>query len=255
MTPETMEVDKQIVFDQLSMVGLSSDEEMRGLMRMRMETVRRLSEGCFHQMRSDLSVLIGHLDLANEAGNSGTNLESDTFLSSVRIGRIANELAGRLENLAEFQRIASGTAKEISCQEASDRLSDMFSGMSQWTRDSRGVSIEIVSGPHRGADFPIGSQLLIDYVFPFLIETMSEAVSSGSIGVRAINREKTQLMQIEFGCAIVSHIDLQQALTNSCRYTADVRNGQLFSHQGSSTVVGKYYRKKSGECVVEFHHQ
>ena len=237
------------------MVGLSSDEEMRGLIRLRMETVRRLSEGCFHQMRSDLSVLIGQLELANEARNSGSDLSSVTAPSFLRIGEIANDLAGRLENLAEFQRMASWTSKDISCQEASDRLSDMLSGMLQWTRDSRGVGIEIISGPHKGSDFPIRSQLLIDFVFPFLIETMSEAVSSGSIGVRAINGENTRLMQIEFGCTIVSHIDLQQALASSCRYTADVSNGQMYSRHDSGTVTGKYYQKKTGECVVEFYRQ
>ncbi|MDF1544430.1 MAG: hypothetical protein P1R58_04940 [bacterium] len=236
-----------------SMVGLSETQRLQGLMLQRMETVRRLSEGCFHRMRSELSVLMGQLELADQL-RSSNGKQSESEFHPIQISKIASGLADNIETLSGVQQLASGSVGRLSAQEAADRLESMLSGMDRWVRDSRGVSIDILSGPHSGPDFPIETELIIDFLFPLLIEMMSEAVSSGLIKVRGINRDNRRAIQVEFCCSLVSHVDLQQTLSNSCRYTADVREGNLYSHLDSCAVIGKYYRKEGGECVVEFFH-
>ena len=179
----------------------------------RFQTIKNLTDGYFHDIRSLLSVVMGqagvldnlavrpHRERSTEAIRAGTG----------KIERAADDLTACLDQLRELCAVGdTDMARAVPAGDLIATLPMIIRGYNRQIRDTKNISFDFQVDEGDCRDRVIARRDIFDYVFLFLTGLMSEAICSGSFAISLDTRHNAVVVQ--FDKNLIGHLGLGDLL-------------------------------------------
>jgi len=187
----------------------------------RLNTVAKLAGGYFHDLMEHLSVVVGQNELIESAMVADdAALASRVIISgSSKVQKAADRIAAYLGNLRDLCLLTpERLERPLSSRRLLTDLPEIVSGHARQVRDTKNIVLSIKTVPQAGEPFDLTYRHLYDYVLPFVLHLMDEAIASGSMTVTAAVDNKTARLIFNFPADVIGHLELGELL------------GRVYSH-------------------------
>jgi GAF domain-containing protein len=216
-------------------VGSSSGASV-DLANDRLNTVAKLAGGYFHDLMEHLSVVVGQNEIIESAIKAEDYTPSSNTISngSAKVRKAANQLATYLGNLRDLCLLSTDQmARQLSSRQLLEDLPTIVRGHATQVKDSKNVTLTIEACRSKDNDFELTYREVYDYVLPFVLGLMDEAICSGSLLVSADGGPGRAELVFEFATDIIGHSGLGEMIA------------RIYSHQPLE-------RRNDDEGIVHF---
>jgi len=174
----------------------------------RIETMRKMTDGYFHDIIDRLSYVLGQAELlgSDPYDPAGHELDDKT---PTRIVSSIEAVVSAMEHVRALIDDADDTMNQP--MRASHLLNDLPScleGYSHRLQDTKNIALRIVPARSVRTNLELTRGEMYDYVYPVLLAIMDEAICSGKITVRATTINNLDALAIESDAEIVAHTSL-----------------------------------------------
>ncbi|HVP07687.1 MAG TPA: hypothetical protein VMS71_07590, partial [Candidatus Acidoferrum sp.] len=200
----------------------------------RLTTLRKLSDGCLHDMNGALSVVFGHAELLRSVGEEACAGTRSTSASLDKIVRAAETVSDRLTALRRvFACARYGSDSPIDSAPFLRDLPLMLSGLARQIRDTKNIDIALAVSLRDSRQDPLTASALYDVLLPTVIALMEEAVCSGQIKIALEQDDSSRLVSIEFSKNLLGALDPGELLGSISTRAVCTPEGDL---SGSVTI-------------------
>lgn len=188
--------------------GASADELAA---RQRMEILKKLAGGFFHELRSQMFVISGHADLIDQR-QAGSPASAQTGYGAA-IGRAVDRMSDLLNRVSEVTDLGTGEAtRTISLRTWTENLSDTTYGYARHVKDTRNITLRIEVRHETHGDLVLTKQEAYDTIIPIVLALMDEAICSGTLHLGLQPADGGCGLAMEFDSNLIGHLDLVQII-------------------------------------------
>ena len=219
-----------------AMVVGSSSGASADLANDRLNTIAKLAGGYFHDLMEHLSVVVGQNEIIENAIKAEDHALSSNAISngSAKVRKAANQLAAYLGNLRDLCLLTTDQmARRLSSRQLLEDLPTIVRGHATQVKDSKNVTLTIEANRPTDNDFDLTYREVYDYVLPFVLGLMDEAICSGHLLISADGGPGRAELVFEFAADIIGHSRLGEMI------------GRTYSHQ-------LLERRNDDEGIVHF---
>ncbi|MFH1687216.1 MAG: hypothetical protein ABIE70_06795 [bacterium] len=193
----------------------------------RIDIIRKLADGFFHEITSRLSTISGQADLIHmQLGH----LPKTSLLEPLERG--LDKLAAATDNaaavLASLRSICTlgqdGMRRQVAATDIVRSLPELLGGFARFVRDNKSVTLEIEADHQTDSDFQLTHGQAFDTVYNLILSLMNEAICSGKLTV-SLTSGGPSAIRICFPRAVIGHLRLGDMLQSALPYYAHRRFG------------------------------
>ena len=202
----------------------------------RLNTVAKLAGGYFHDLMEHLSVVVGQNEIIENAIKAEDQALSSNAISngSAKVSKAADQLAAYLGNLRDLCLLTTDQmARRLSSRQLLEDLPTIVRGYATQVKDTKNVTLTIEACRSKDNDFELTYREVYDYVLPFALGLMDEAICSGHVVISADGGPGRAELVFEFAADIIGHSGLGEMID------------QIYSHQ-------LLERRNDDEGIVHF---
>lgn len=219
----------------------------------RFETINKLADGYFHDIRSLLSVIMGQADLLDSLATRPHRERSTEAIKSGtgKIEKAADDLTLCLVQLRELCTVGEeDMARAVPAGDFIATLPTIIRGYNRQIRDTKNISFNFQVDENDYPDCVIARRDIFDYVFLFLTSLMSEAICSGSF---AISLDTAQdVVIIRFDKNLIGHLGLEDLLSRLFGDHAVVEDERTSLRKEAAPLSVCYRTIGNRTCEVSF---
>ncbi len=181
----------------------------------RLNTVAKLAGGYFHDLMEHLSVVVGQNEIIESAIKAEDHaLSSNTILNgSAKVRKAADQLAAYLGNLRDLCLLTTDQmARRLSSRQLLEDLPTIVRGHATQVKDSKNVTLTIEACRSKDNGFDLTYREVYDYVLPFVLGLMDEAICSGDLVVSTDGGPGRAELVFEFAADIIGHTGLGEMI-------------------------------------------
>ncbi|MEA1979853.1 MAG: hypothetical protein U9N54_02625 [candidate division Zixibacteria bacterium] len=171
---------------------------LTSMMEARFDTIKMISEGFYHSIYNNLSVIIGQIELMREGFL--TEFENDSDRKQMQLDKIekASELINQtLKPLFKINTLgAKGYGEEVPLNWLCDKLPLYLSGYIQYLREKKNIKLHVETEISENNNNSIQTKYIIDYIIPIILKLLNESICSGVLIVRVLNNLSKNLIEI-----------------------------------------------------------
>ncbi len=171
---------------------------LTSMMEARFDTIKMISEGFYHSIYNNLSVIIGQIELMREGFLA--EFENDSDRKQIQLDKIekASEMINQtLKPLFKINTLGNkGYGEEVSLKWLCDKLQLYLSGYIQYLREKKNIKLHVeteISGKNNNS---IQTKYIIDYIIPIILKLLNESICSGVLSIRVLNNISKNLIEI-----------------------------------------------------------
>jgi len=185
------------------------------ILKERFRTIRKLTEGYFHDIRGWLSVALGQSEiLRNALSSAELGARSEGITAGMhRITQAVDNIAEQVERLRDICSVSEERLPlDVSVQKFLAGLPSMIHGYARQINDSSNTSVTVQAKTDIGHDFSWPLSVLFDSVLPLVLVLMEKATRSGVLQVTARSGKVDEAILLEFNRDIIGDATLNELI-------------------------------------------
>jgi signal transduction histidine kinase len=219
----------------------------------RFETINKLADGYFHDIRSLLSVIMGQAGLLDSlAARPHRERSTESIQSGTgKIEKAADDLALCLAQLRELCAVSEqDMTLAVPAGDLIAALPTIIRGYNRQIKDTKNISFKFKVDENDCPDCVIVRRDIFDYIFLFLTSLMSEAICSGSFTV-SIDAQQDAVV-VCFDRNLIGHLGLEDLLSRLFGDHAVVEAERTTLRDKSASLSVSYRTLNERTCEVSF---
>ncbi len=219
----------------------------------RFQTIKNLTDGYFHDIRSLLSVIMGQADVLDSlAARPHRERSTEAIrLGTGKIEKAADDLTLCLAQLRELCAVGDGDmAQAVPAADLIETLPTIIRGYNRQIKDTKNISFNFQVDESACRDCVIARRDIFDYVFLFLTSLMSEAICSGSIAI-SLDAEHNAVV-VRFDKNLIGHLGLDDLLGRLFGGQSVVEDIRTSLREEPAPLSVSYRTTDDRTCVVSF---
>ncbi len=164
----------------------------------RFDTIKMMSEGFYHSIFNNLSIIIGQIELMREGFL--TELENDPDRTQMQLDKIEKASVMINQILKPLFRINTlgdkGYGEEVPLKWLCDKLPLYLSGYIQYLREKKNIKLYIETEISEKNNNSILTKHIIDYIIPIILKLLNESICSGVFIVRVLDNPSQNIIEI-----------------------------------------------------------
>jgi len=181
----------------------------------RFDTIKKLARGYFHHLFESLSVVVGQSDILNNVLTASGGETAGTVISkaSGKISGAAEDISSDLRKLRDICDVdRDAFLKEKPCCDFLRELPDILKGFASQIRDTKNITLKLNLDISGEPDLVISFHDYLDYLLPFVLTLMEEAICSGVLKIFIEKVNNKEQIVFTFNKNIIGHTNLTELL-------------------------------------------
>lgn len=176
----------------------ATEKCLTSLIENRFDTIKMMSEGYYHSIFNNLSVIFGQIELIRE--EKLTELENNSNRTQLQLDKIekASETINQiLEPLFRINTLGKkGYEEEVPLKWLCEKLPLYLSGYIQYLREKKNIKLFIETEISKENHNVILTKHIIDYVIPIILKLLNDSICSGVFVVRVLEESTQNIIEI-----------------------------------------------------------
>lgn len=205
----------------------------------RLSTIRRLAESHLHGLSESVSAAIGQAELLRDARRlDDPVIEAQRQSAAAEtLCAVADGLDAHLSGLRQVCALTVQPDSRVNCSEAMSAIPAVMAGLIRHVKDSKNIDLQIETDVE--PNLIVSARDLYDYLVPFVMTVVEQAICSGRIALSARGNEHTVTFSVRFRQRLLGGLEVPRLLTElypHCELILqDSGSGQMIV--GESTLI------------------